>query len=189
MKRCPQCDFVYENDQSLCDMDGGELVHVPTPRPLSENDAVATAGPPTKPRRRKYAVLLVAGIILGAVLFPVYYVSTHQAAPQNTNHSLVTVTAGPQSAPDLVLATPVAPPVPTPTTSPVAKVKAKNRATPKTTDSSAPIVRPTPRPSPSPKPKPAETKPKPERANKKKESKLGSILKKAGRMLKKPFEL
>lgn len=27
MKRCPLCDFIYEDDQSVCDMDGIELVH------------------------------------------------------------------------------------------------------------------------------------------------------------------
>lgn len=27
MKRCPLCDFIYEDDQSVCDMDGTELVH------------------------------------------------------------------------------------------------------------------------------------------------------------------
>jgi hypothetical protein len=27
MKRCPQCEFLYEDDQSLCDMDGKELIH------------------------------------------------------------------------------------------------------------------------------------------------------------------
>ena len=26
MKRCPQCEFIYEDDQSLCDMDGVLLV-------------------------------------------------------------------------------------------------------------------------------------------------------------------
>ena len=26
MKLCPQCAFLYENDQSVCDMDGRELV-------------------------------------------------------------------------------------------------------------------------------------------------------------------
>ncbi len=189
MKRCSQCDFVYEDDQDHCDMDGRELVHDPRPLPLPENAAPPLAGPPAKLRWRKYAVLPVAGIILGVILFSVYYVSTHRAAPQNTNHSSVPVTAGPQSAPALVLAAPVAPPTPTPNPSPVPKVKATNRAAPKTTNSSAPVLRPTPRPFPSPTPKPVETKIKPERANNKKESKLGSILKKTGRMLKKPFKL
>jgi cytoskeletal protein RodZ len=27
MKRCPECDFLYEDDQRLCDMDGTALVH------------------------------------------------------------------------------------------------------------------------------------------------------------------
>ena len=26
MKKCPQCEFIYEDDQSLCDMDGVLLV-------------------------------------------------------------------------------------------------------------------------------------------------------------------
>ena len=26
MKRCPQCEFIYEDEQSLCDMDGVLLV-------------------------------------------------------------------------------------------------------------------------------------------------------------------
>ena len=29
MKLCPQCDFIYEDDQSVCDMDGKELVSNP----------------------------------------------------------------------------------------------------------------------------------------------------------------
>ncbi len=29
MKRCPQCDFLYEDDQPRCDMDGAELVDDP----------------------------------------------------------------------------------------------------------------------------------------------------------------
>ena len=27
MKRCPQCQFVYEEEQAFCDMDGARLVH------------------------------------------------------------------------------------------------------------------------------------------------------------------
>ncbi len=29
MKLCPQCEFIYEDDQTLCDMDGKELVYDP----------------------------------------------------------------------------------------------------------------------------------------------------------------
>jgi hypothetical protein len=30
MKLCSQCEFIYEDDQERCDMDGGELVYEPT---------------------------------------------------------------------------------------------------------------------------------------------------------------
>lgn len=31
MKLCPQCEFIYEDDQTFCDMDGKELVYDPSP--------------------------------------------------------------------------------------------------------------------------------------------------------------
>jgi len=27
MKLCPQCAFIYEDNQRVCDMDGKELIH------------------------------------------------------------------------------------------------------------------------------------------------------------------
>jgi len=30
MKLCSQCQFIYEDEQERCDMDGAELVHEPT---------------------------------------------------------------------------------------------------------------------------------------------------------------
>jgi len=53
--------------------------------------------------------------------------------------------------------------------------------------SPSPTLEPSPSPSPVPSAKPEQQKPKPENANKKKDTKVGSILKKAGRILKKPF--
>jgi hypothetical protein len=29
MKLCSQCEFIYEDDQESCDMDGAELVYQP----------------------------------------------------------------------------------------------------------------------------------------------------------------
>jgi len=55
------------------------------------------------------------------------------------------------------------------------------------TASPSPSVEPTPTPSPVASIQPEEPKRKPENANKKRESKVGSILKKAGRIFKKPF--
>ena len=53
--------------------------------------------------------------------------------------------------------------------------------------SPSPAEAPSPSPSPSPVARRADEEPKPNNANQKKESKVGSILKKAGRILKKPF--
>lgn len=39
MKLCPQCEFIYEDDQKFCDMDGQELVHDPRPRAFTDNTA------------------------------------------------------------------------------------------------------------------------------------------------------
>ena len=66
MKRCLQCEFVYEDEQSVCDMDGSELVHEADSLPLppladtASEPAVLTA----KPAPRNLAVPAFAGIIL-----------------------------------------------------------------------------------------------------------------------------
>ena len=31
MKLCPQCAFIYEDDQRVCDMDGKALINAPAP--------------------------------------------------------------------------------------------------------------------------------------------------------------
>src|SRR6476661_4701235 len=69
MKRCPQCECIYEDDQTLCDMDGILLVfdsqNLPKPRSTR------------KSHRRSRMVPLVAMLLLTTVLSLVYYVSTH----------------------------------------------------------------------------------------------------------------
>ena len=187
MKRCPQCDFIYENDQNFCDIDGNELVYEPSiyepsPLPLPENTVAQRADPPAKSRWRSLALLPIAGVICGAVPFLVYYGLTPRTAPQNINHSSGEVTADPQSGPSPALAAPAAtatPAIPSPVRSPVTNVSA--------TDSAPPLVEPSPAPSPSPVASQEEKRPKPERVIRKKESKIGSVLKKAGRILKNPF--
>src|SRR5687767_2117734 len=158
MKRCPLCDFIYEDGQGRCDMDGIELVPDHRTAPLREEASAR----PAKLRRRRFASLPVAGVILGMVLFPTYYVFTRRAAPQNTERPSVKVATD----------------SPAPYQSPVADVKAADRTTPP----------PPPGPTPPPRQvekkseRPGEKRPEPKRAKDKKESKLGSILKKTGRM-------
>jgi hypothetical protein len=169
MKRCPQCEFIYEDDQSLCDMDGVLLVL--DSRTLPNSHALATV--PVKPQqqRRIRAVPAFATLILALVLGMVYFVSTRRTAVPRIE--------APASA-----ATTTANPRPTPVAQPSASPKAEEAkpATATRQPAVAPPKKPTvAKTAPAPQPK-TSTEPR------KDESKVGSILKKTGRILKKPFK-
>jgi outer membrane biosynthesis protein TonB len=175
MKRCPQCEFIYEDDQSLCDMDGVLLVL--DSRTLPNHHALATVPAAPKTQRRNRAVPVFATVILALVLAMVYYVSTRPgAAPQTYSPASVTSTSNPA---------PVSNPTPEaqPSESPkeeVAEAEPKS-ATTKQPAVVAPAKKPAAKTAPVSQTKTA-TPPK------KEESKVGSILKKTGRILKKPFK-
>jgi hypothetical protein len=180
VKWCPQCNFIYEDDQRLCDMDGTELVHYS--RPLPENPSPQRASQPAKFSSKVFAIVAISGVVLGfLLLYFLFYVFTPQPPPQNANLSSSKVTTGPQSTPNLVVPTPAASPTLPPGKAPMTNVNAL--------ESASRIVRASPAHSLSPTPKREEKKPKSENTNQNKESKLGSILKKTGRVLKKPFKL
>ena len=173
MKRCPLCDFIYEDYQILCDMDGIELVQdcgalVPAGKDITHKSSASARSPR---RRRTFHLLL--GLGLGASVFTAYYTSVDQAA---TASGQTPASHFSRPAPAAVEAPP----------GPVASPPAAE--TP-----SSPTEEPTPAPAPSAPAKepraarPVEKKPRPESRNKKKESKLDSFLNKTGRMLKKPF--
>jgi outer membrane biosynthesis protein TonB len=184
MKRCPECEFVYEDDQSLCDMDGILLVFdsQQLPKPIDGSAKVS------KSRWRNRVVPALAALVLATVLYLVYYVSMQPVrqtyAPAGTQVAPSPVAE--QSPPVVndetqVSVAPKDESVSTP--SPVAKVSKEEK--PKT--DVAPAAKPS-------KSVVKETKEKPkEKAPQKKadeeDSKIGSLLKKTGRILKKPFKL
>ena len=172
MKRCPQCEFIYEDDQSLCDMDGVLLVF--DSRNLPNPHALATL--PDKPQsRRNRAVPAFATLVLALLLGMVYYVSTQRRAtpvvidtpaPSTATTSIPVPEVNPTPEAKLAEASQVPPaeePKPAPTkqsaAAPVKKVSVK------TANTAAPAAEP-----------------------KKDESKVGSFFKKTGRILKKPFK-
>lgn len=71
MKRCPECDFLYEDEQDHCDMDGTRLFFTTTLPPLPEGQI--------KPVWDKWTIALMAALVLGTVLV-VLYRSTPRAA-------------------------------------------------------------------------------------------------------------
>lgn len=82
MRRCPVCDFIYEDDEKLCAMDGTGLVNHSGPLPFEES-ALPQPAAPTNSHRRGL-VLIVAGIILAIPLF-LYFrnVATRNALQSN----------------------------------------------------------------------------------------------------------
>lgn len=164
MKRCPQCEFIYEDDQSLCDMDGILLVF--DSRTLPNHHALATV--PPKPSKRNRAVPAFATVILALVLGMVYYVSTRR--PTIAPAPAATSAAVPEPAVN-----------PTP--------EAKPSEVPKEEDKPVITKEPTAAPAKKPAAKAASNpQPKTSTQAKKDDSKVGSILKKTGRILKKPFK-
>ena len=193
MKRCPQCEFIYEDDQGSCDMDGVRLVadsQLLSDSGFAKVDVGSLVASSQASQWRSFALPAVGAVILGVVLFLVFYVSTHPTTPQNTHYSSAQVTvdsqsAASQSAPNPDLTQPAAPPsrMDEPTASPIESIQAPDSAK----HSSAPSA--------IPDTKREEKKRKQDRAirksngtDSKKDSKVGSFLKKASHILKKPFK-
>ena len=82
MKRCPQCEFIYEDDQSHCDMDGARLTH--DAHPLPKLQALTTTSTSGDSKARNRVVAVVATLVLAGVMALVYYVSIRQS-PRTTN--------------------------------------------------------------------------------------------------------
>jgi outer membrane biosynthesis protein TonB len=178
MKRCPQCEFIYEDEQSLCDMDGVLLVldsrNLPNLHALAPISGVAQKG-----QKRNRAVPAFATLILLIVLGMVYFVTTQRKAPTFTPETTTSTTV-PASNPEPPVqpAAVTEPPAATETPSPE-KRETKPAA-------SKPVTVPTKKATTT---KPASTtQTKASTEQKKDESKVGSILKKTGKILKKPFK-
>jgi len=201
MKVCSQCEFIYEDDQSLCDMDGAELVYDPAPLALTQASLSETAAPLAHSRWKRLGATAIAGIVLGTVLVLLFQVFTlrtpeqlSSTGPQNSHSSSAQATGDSSISPnlDLSLPVPLVPPVdalpaPVPSASPqsmhlpegspqaITDVLAQPRA-----EAATPAPRAVAR-------KRERANPKPLQANSK-ESKVGSFLKKTGNILKKPFK-
>ena len=178
MKRCPQCEFIYEDDQSLCDMDGVLLVL--DSRTLPNMSALTTVTTKTAPPKRHRAVPAFATVILALVLGMVYYVSTQRKAAQSA-YTPTTVESAANPAP---AESPVQVAATEPQPQPAVEEPKTTVTKPVSAAAAVPAKKTAPKASIS-----SQTKPAAAPAEKKDDSKVGSILKKTGRILKKPFKL
>ncbi len=188
MKRCPQCEFIYEDDQSLCDMDGVLLVldsrtlpndlHALTP---VETPLVMTA-PKAPWRHRTFPAL--AALILATVFSLVYFVSTQRSAPAPAAVSGASIPVPASELPSPSDASQTVPPPAAENDGAALEVSepAKEETKP---NSNKALANP---PAPVKKVSSKTTERKSAEEAKKDDSKVGSILKKTGRILKKPFK-
>lgn len=184
MKKCPQCEFIYEDDQRLCDMDGALLVFdsrtLPNLHALAPVDVpAARVAPKAHWRHRTFPAM--ATLILATIFSLVYLVSTQRTtAPAPVNVPSVTLPASNLVGPTEANPTPEPPPA-TEEASSTAPEDKEEEPKPETNKATAPAKKLTS--------KTSTTQPKPAEVSKKDDSKVGSILKKTGRILKKPFKL
>lgn len=185
MKRCPQCEFIYEDDQSLCDMDGVLLVFDSRTLPNLHALATVSAPVPEKGPRRSRMVPAFATLLLTLAIASVYYVSSVRNSAQN-DFSPATVNNSTTDAPAVVPPAPADDPnqahVPAAEPSPETTEEA-TKEQPRETHASPAVTKPAAPPArKSTTAKPTKAEPK------KDDSKVESILKKTGKILKKPFK-
>ena len=107
MKRCSQCDFIYEDDQNLCDMDGHELVYEPTLHGLQGNATTASQTRPTSEGNGQTSRTCGRpAMLVGTLLFVGYSGLTREYVPQTTKAPSTNVIRAPQSVPEPSPATP-----------------------------------------------------------------------------------
>jgi hypothetical protein len=168
MKRCPQCEFIYEDDQSLCDMDGILLVF--------DSQKLPKQAKTLKSLLRNRIVTVFAVLVLTTVLSLVYYVSTHQQKVARSTETPATSNATQPAASEnraVVTNEPenkISPSEPVPEPKPVV-TKANSDSEPKKAAKSK-----------------SDQKKASSNQRKEDDSKIESFMKKTGRLLKKPFK-
>ena len=84
MKRCPQCEFIYEDDQKCCDMDGFALVF--------DQSTPASTLPKltTKRTSSRRSLLSVFGVVFGVLVLAIGYASLERAMTASSESEFVT---------------------------------------------------------------------------------------------------
>jgi hypothetical protein len=199
MKRCPECDFLYEDEQRLCDMDGTALV--------PESHAFPDSESPRHRVRRLYrrvaiALPLIVLVVLGSYVFKqqARVTTTHQSpVVESTPAPANAVEPNPASAASIEKENAVEPSSSGPSRSSseskprTEKAKEPNSASTgpdRAVEPKAPAAVPPTKPAAKPlRPQTTPAKKVSAANDKDKDSKIASFLKKTGRLLKKPFKL
>jgi cytoskeletal protein RodZ len=144
MKRCPECLFLYPDSDEKCDFDQTVLESVND----AEIEAATNPPKPGRKRRKTLSVAAVGGLILGILVFAIYFAMSRQAqktsavAPQSPAPVTFTapqpVVTAPSPSPSV---SPSPSPSPSPTkTSPNTVSTAHSRATSDPVSTSGPGI-------------------------------------------------
>lgn len=212
MKRCPQCEFIYEDDQTCCDMDGLDLIFHENTLPGIVALETRSVAAPVRPRRS--ILFSFVGVLFGVVLLAIGYASFDRAVTLDQEQALQPAASANQP-PSKAQVLPAKPSNQTPITETAgedleaAAVAARASKVTQTSDSersrssvakpiltppvinrnvSEPRTRTTPTPR-SEAPPPVRPSAKPQTAPAQKDSKIVSAIKKTGRFITKPFKL
>ncbi len=229
MRRCPVCDFIYEDEEKLCAMDGTSLVN--HSGPLAWEESALPHSPQLPPPTNSHGrglTLIASGVILAIALFLYFHNVSRRNTLQSNPGAAKTYNPSPPADQNPVVVIPVEAASPFITPSPAlnstpAKTDAPRKSyrfrEPDDNDPFRAVETTTPLPKPLPSFTPARAKVdvppdksvtspvkpnlplsasvpsatpkqdvKPTDNNQKNESKITSFLKKAGRVLKKPFK-
>ena len=117
MRRCPACDFIYEDDERLCAMDGTGLVHVSGPLPFEESALQQSAA---RTNSHGHSLTLIAAGIVVVIALVLYFnnVANRNALQSNPLGAAKTYNPSPPDGQNPVVVTPVETATPFSTPSP-----------------------------------------------------------------------
>lgn len=130
MKRCPQCLFLFPDSDSKCDFDQTPLEHV-------DDSAIETVTRP--PRRRTLPIAAAIGLMLGILVFAIYYGLSRQQ-PKASAATEPAITAEPVAAPSVASSpSPEVSPSPSPSIAPSPPQSIEKVSTAHTRSTSDPV--------------------------------------------------
>jgi hypothetical protein len=137
LKRCPECNSFFPDAEAFCELDGTPLVSVDDASNPLPVDRTGVAPHPMS-SRNVLTIGALAGILVGVLLFLVYFAMSRQTAPENSNTTSSSSSVPQQELPRPLQSAPLATasPSPEPSVEPSASPSVE---TPSPQNSSVPI--------------------------------------------------
>jgi hypothetical protein len=126
MKRCPECDFLYNDSDTRCDLDGNLLVSVEDDGTVLVNQRDASF---SGEGWRWLSIVAVVGIAIGVIMFMVYHRANRKDQRSNSSPPVNLIIS--QPSPDVTLPSPPESPSPTPEIASSQLKPSPTKATPK----------------------------------------------------------